>query len=189
MDASDFDELIARAGTVAGSPRAAGPAHLLRFETPEREAHTLIGGDGNIGAKALSALAFELETSSSERNRNKVDEIMRAIARKAPATLAALHWSMGTLRAVSENPLAAMVDNRCEEIGLGQEMHLKALASERCPLHFFEPLGTARSLRPHHLALSVRPPVLRRCVGHRLLIARCCLVRVEAADQAMPLVL
>jgi HPt (histidine-containing phosphotransfer) domain-containing protein len=56
------------------------------FETLEREAHT-----GNIGAKALSALAFELETSSSERNRDKVGEIMRAIAKKAPETLAALH--------------------------------------------------------------------------------------------------
>jgi HPt (histidine-containing phosphotransfer) domain-containing protein len=62
------------------------------FETLEREAHTLIGGAGNISAKARSALAFELETSSSERNRDKVHEIMRAIAKKAPATLAALHY-------------------------------------------------------------------------------------------------
>jgi HPt (histidine-containing phosphotransfer) domain-containing protein len=60
------------------------------FEALEREAHTLIGGAGNIGAKALSALALELETSSSERNRDKVNELMRAIADKTPGTLAAL---------------------------------------------------------------------------------------------------
>jgi signal transduction histidine kinase/HPt (histidine-containing phosphotransfer) domain-containing protein len=93
MDASDFDELIARAPArlqdrLERLDRAFASGD---FETLEREAHTLIGGAGNIGAKALSALAFELETSSSERNRDKVDEIMRAIAKKAPATLAALH--------------------------------------------------------------------------------------------------
>jgi HPt (histidine-containing phosphotransfer) domain-containing protein len=61
------------------------------FETLEREAHT-----GNIGAKALSALAFELETSSSERDRDKVDELMRAIADKTPGTLAALQSRRAT---------------------------------------------------------------------------------------------
>jgi signal transduction histidine kinase/HPt (histidine-containing phosphotransfer) domain-containing protein len=92
MDASDFDDLIARAPArlqdrLGRLDRAFASGD---FETLEREAHTLIGGAGNIGAKALSVLAFELETSSSERDRDKVDELMRAIAKKAPATLAAL---------------------------------------------------------------------------------------------------
>lgn len=92
MEASDFEELVARA-----------PARLQDrldqlqnafasgdFEALGREAHTLIGGAGNIGAKALSTLALELETSASEKDREKVDSLMRAIGDKAPATLAAL---------------------------------------------------------------------------------------------------
>ena len=92
MDEHDFDELVARA-----------PARLEErmerlncafatgdFEALRREAHTLIGGAGNIGAKALSMLALELETSSSEHDRDKTDELMRALADKTPVTLAAL---------------------------------------------------------------------------------------------------
>jgi signal transduction histidine kinase/HPt (histidine-containing phosphotransfer) domain-containing protein len=92
MDERDFDELVARA-----------PARLEErmerlncafatgdFEALRREAHTLIGGAGNIGAKALSMLALELETSASEHDRDKTDELMRALADKTPVTLAAL---------------------------------------------------------------------------------------------------
>jgi signal transduction histidine kinase/HPt (histidine-containing phosphotransfer) domain-containing protein/BarA-like signal transduction histidine kinase len=93
MEAGDFAELIARApGRLRDRLERLDRAFASGdFAAIEREAHTLIGGAGNVGAKALSALAFELETSSSERNRDKVDELMRAIADKAPATLAALH--------------------------------------------------------------------------------------------------
>jgi two-component system, sensor histidine kinase and response regulator len=92
MEASDFKELI------AGAPaRLQDRIERLQssfgtgdFAAVEREAHKLISGAGNVGAKALSMLALELETSASMKDRRKVDDLMRAIGDKTLATLAAL---------------------------------------------------------------------------------------------------
>jgi two-component system, sensor histidine kinase and response regulator len=92
MDASDYGELIANAPT-----RLEGRIEKLQksfgagdFDTLEHEAHALISSAGNVGAMALSALALQLETSASHRDRDTTSEIMLAINDNAPPAIAAL---------------------------------------------------------------------------------------------------
>jgi CheY-like chemotaxis protein len=92
MDASDFDAFVARAPErlqkgLDGMQTAFGAGD---FAALEREAHKLISSAGNLGAKALSALAREVESGSSENDRAKVDSVMRTFGDTASATLAAL---------------------------------------------------------------------------------------------------
>jgi CheY-like chemotaxis protein len=92
MDQSDFDELI------AGVPlrlqdrlnRLESAFRLGDFEALEHEAHTLISGAGNVGAKALSNLALEVEAGAAEKDHAKCATLMQAIGKNASMTLAAL---------------------------------------------------------------------------------------------------
>jgi CheY-like chemotaxis protein/HPt (histidine-containing phosphotransfer) domain-containing protein len=92
MDPSDFDSLIARAPSSLQESfdHLQSAFKLNDFEKLERAAHKLITAAGCIGARALSALAFELEGSAAELDHEKVVGLMQAITNNAPATLAAI---------------------------------------------------------------------------------------------------
>jgi signal transduction histidine kinase/DNA-binding LytR/AlgR family response regulator/HPt (histidine-containing phosphotransfer) domain-containing protein len=92
MEARDFDVLVTGAparlqNNLDRLQSAFGVGDLAALG---REAHQLISSAGNLGAKALSTLAFELETRSAEKDREGVDHVMRAIGETASATLVAL---------------------------------------------------------------------------------------------------
>ena len=70
-----------------GFPGDTEPRYLLR----DRDTSYGLAFRNRVQAMSIEEI---VTAPSSERNRDKVDEIMRAIARKAPAILAALHcWS------------------------------------------------------------------------------------------------
>jgi signal transduction histidine kinase/HPt (histidine-containing phosphotransfer) domain-containing protein len=92
MEARDFDVLVTGAperlqNNLDRLQSAFGVGDLAALG---REAHQLISSAGNLGAKALSTLAFELETRSAEKDCEGVDHVMRAIGDTASATLVAL---------------------------------------------------------------------------------------------------
>ena len=92
MGIADFDDLVARAPRrleerIEKLQKAFMGGDLAAIG---REAHTLIGGAGNIGAMALAALARQLEWSTSQQDRESLHKTMRAIDDNTPQTLAAL---------------------------------------------------------------------------------------------------
>lgn len=70
----------------------------MRFEELAREAHSLKGSSGNIGAETLSAKAFTLEEAAKKSLPEGMEETIRSIAEE----LRAIHTEIDRIRAESQ---------------------------------------------------------------------------------------